>query len=217
MSTCQGLDLPGQASPNKQSESLGGKPGGAYSFEPASTGSQAVASLIIGFSIGTYQYYDAEVGGPLKGPLNDTFKKARSYFTKTSSPRKLRTVLVLSQISHLVSLQIKTSEGPANSPYSHHVATGSVEESAPICAAASSNRALFTPSRLSEHFFYLLVMCDEKQSTCRRCTQYDHRRLAAYAFGGCALDLLFFFCLLCSFLFVSFFLGGDTKHSKNKN
>ena len=115
-----------------------------------STGSEAMALPIIGFSIATYHNYDAEVGGPLKGPLTDTFKKARSNFIKTVSPRKLRTVSALSQISHLVSLQNKTAKGPATNPYSHHIATERTEEFTPFCAAASSNGALPTPSCLSE-------------------------------------------------------------------
>ena len=40
-----------------------------------------------GFSIATYHFHDTEVRGPLKGPLNDTFKKARSFFIKAGSPR----------------------------------------------------------------------------------------------------------------------------------
>ena len=128
-----------------------------------STGSEAVAPPIIGFSIATCHYYDAEVVGPLKRPLKDTFKKARSLLHQnTAPPRRLRTVSVLSQISPLVSLQNKTKEGPATSPCSHHDATERVEESAPICPAASSNRALPTPSRLSEYFPYLSVTWGRK-------------------------------------------------------
>ena len=56
-------------------------------FQPASTGSEAVALLIIGFSFAIYHHHDADVGGPLKRPLNDTFMKAPSHFTKTNSPR----------------------------------------------------------------------------------------------------------------------------------
>ena len=48
------------------------------------------------------------------------------------------------------------------------------EKSAPICAAASCNRALPTPSRLSEHFPCLSVTWHEKQSTRRRRTRYRH-------------------------------------------
>ena len=62
----------------------------------------------------------------------------------------------------------------ADLAHSHHVATERVEESAPICAAASSNRSLPTPSRLSEHFPYLSVTWDGKQSTRRRRTRYGH-------------------------------------------
>ena len=137
-------------------------------------GSEAVALLIIGFNIVTFRNYDAEVGGPLEGPMNGMFKKARSYSTKTGSPRKMQTAPVLSQISHLVSLQNKPTENPAASSYSHHVATERVEESSPICTAASSDKALPTPSRLSEHFPYLLVTWDEEQSTRRKRTRYGH-------------------------------------------
>ena len=91
-------------------------------FELASTRSVAVALLIIGFSIATHHYYDAEVGGPLQRPSNDTFKKARSNFTTTGSPQKLQIVSVLSQSSRLVSLQNKTTESPTTSAYNHHVA-----------------------------------------------------------------------------------------------
>ena len=40
-----------------------------------SMGSEGGALPIIGFSIETYLHYDAEVGGPLKRPLKDTFKR----------------------------------------------------------------------------------------------------------------------------------------------
>ena len=45
-----------------------------------STDSEAMELPIIGFSIVIYHLYDAEVGGPLKEPLKDTFKKRRMYF-----------------------------------------------------------------------------------------------------------------------------------------
>ena len=77
----------------------------------------------LALSVATYHFYDAEVGGPQKEPLNVTFRKALPQFTKTGSPKKLRTVSVLSRISHLVSLQNKTTERFATIPYNHHVAT----------------------------------------------------------------------------------------------
>ena len=73
---------------------------------------------IIGFSIAICHYYDAEVGGPLEGPLKDKFKKGRFYVIKTGPPKKVQTASVLSQSSRLVSVQNKTSEGPATSPCS---------------------------------------------------------------------------------------------------
>ena len=48
-------------------------------------------------------------------------------------------------------------------PHSHHVATEKVEEFTPFCAAVWSNRALPTPSGLSEHDLYHKVTWDEKQ------------------------------------------------------
>ena len=93
---------------------------------------------IIGFNIEIYHHYDAEVGGPLKGPSNDTSKKRRCCSIETSSSEKLQNVSVLSQSSRLVSLQDTTTEDPATIPYSHHVATERVEEFTPFCAAASS-------------------------------------------------------------------------------
>ena len=68
-----------------------------------STDSEAVALSIIGLNIAICHNYDAEVGGPLKGPLKKESKKGHFHFTKTSSPKKLRTVSVLSQSSRLVS------------------------------------------------------------------------------------------------------------------
>ena len=141
-----------------------------------SSDSKAVELPIIGFRNATYHHYDAEVGGPLKGPLN----------TKTSSPKKLRTVSVLSQISHLVSLQNKTVEGPATSYHSHHVAKERAEESAPISAAASSNRALPTTSRVGR-----------KQSTSRRQADGAHDTgtdtlgwiMSPHEYDGRALEL----------------------------
>ena len=96
----------------------------------------------------------AEAVGPLKGPLNVMFKKERSYSIKTGSPKKLQTVSVLSQSSRLVSLQSKTTESPATSPCSHHMQTERVDEYTTFYAAASSNRALPTPSCLSERYFF---------------------------------------------------------------
>ena len=79
-----------------------------------------------------HHYYDSEVGEPLKEPLNDTFKNAE----------KLRPVSVLSQISHLVSLQNKTTKALATIPYSHHVATQRVEKSANLRDSVSPLEAL---------------------------------------------------------------------------
>ena len=143
-------------------------------FELASTRSVAVALLIIGFSIATHHYYDAEVGGPLQRPSNDTFKKARSNFTTTGSPQKLQIVSVLSQSSRLVSLQNKTTESPTTSAYNHHVAREKLEEFTPFCAAVSINGALPTPSRLSESYLVPLSDVGRKLSARRR-TQYEHR------------------------------------------
>ena len=81
-----------------------------------STDSEEVELPIIGFNIAIYHNYDAEVGGRLKGHLKDTFKKRRFYFIKTSSPKKLQTVSVLSQSSRLVSLQNRTTERHTTSP-----------------------------------------------------------------------------------------------------
>ena len=92
-----------------------------------STDSEAVELAIIGFNIAICHSYDEEVGGPLKGPLKDTFKKGRFYFIKTNSPKKLQTFSVLSQSSRLVSLQNKTTNGPTTSPYRFHTATERVE------------------------------------------------------------------------------------------
>ena len=115
----------------------------------------------------TYHNYDAEVGGPLKGSSRDTFKKARFYFTKTRSPRKLRTVSVLSQSSRL-SLSQNNSPKPTTSPCSHHVATERVEEFTPFCAAASSNHSVSPLGALP------LYRSDVGRSTSRRRTRYGH-------------------------------------------
>ena len=102
---------------------------------------------------------------------------------KTGSSRKLRTVCVLAD---LVPLQSKTKESPATSPYRHHVATERAEESVPTCAAASSNRALPTPSRLLEHILHLLVKWDETTEY----TQTAHTiQVRTHWDGGRALEL----------------------------
>ena len=69
--------------------------------------SEVVKLPIIGFNIVIHHNYDAEVGGPLRGPLKDTFKKRRFYISKTSSPEKLQTVSVLSQSSRLFSCRTR--------------------------------------------------------------------------------------------------------------
>ena len=61
-----------------------------------STVSEAVEPPIIGSNIAIYFIYDAEVGGPLKRPLEDTYKKERFYCIKAGSPRTLQTVSGLS-------------------------------------------------------------------------------------------------------------------------
>ena len=128
-----------------------------------STGSQEVALPIIGISIPTYHCYDAQVGGPLKGPSREIHSRKHVSTSPTPVPHGncKPTHSVLSQISHLVSLPNKTTENPTTSSYSHHVATER-GDFAPFCAAAPSNRASPTPSHLSEHFPYLLVTWDEK-------------------------------------------------------
>ena len=103
-----------------------------------------VEQPITGFSIATYQNYDAGVDGS-----NDTSKKKGIYSIQTCSPKKLQTFSVLSQRSPLVSLQNKTTESPATSPCSH-VATERVDEFTPCCTEASSHGALPTPSCLLE-------------------------------------------------------------------
>ena len=106
--------------------------------------------MIFGFNTPMYHNYDAEAVGLLKVPLNIMFMKERSNSISTVSPKKLQTVSVLSQSSRLVSLQSETAESPTASPSNHHVETERVEEFTPFCTAASSNRALPTPSCLSE-------------------------------------------------------------------
>ena len=104
-------------------------------------------------------------GGPLKGPLTDTFKKGRFYFIQTSSPKNLQTVSVLSQSSRLVSLLNKPTESPASSPHSHHVATERAEEFTQFCSASSSNRALptrgaKTKNRQTTHTTQAQIRCN---------------------------------------------------------
>ena len=138
---------------------------------------QHVELPISGFNIVIYHFYDAEVGGPLKGSFEDTFKKGHFFhLIETGSPQKLRTVSVLSQNSHLVSLQNNTTERPATKPHNHHVATERVEEFTPSCAAASSNGALPTPSRLSPlgALPSSLMGVGRKQRTSSRRTRYGH-------------------------------------------
>ena len=183
----------------------------------------------------SHHNYDAEVGGPLKRPLKDTIKKARSYFTKTGSPRKLRTVSALSQSSHLVSLQNKTTESPATDALElllhlatcphvriaclHHVPRRCTcsfsgpshpqptcsEEFTPFCAAASSNGALPTPSRLSERYLYHSVTWDKNQEQADDAHDTSTDTLgwimSSHAYGGRALELQIYFelgpCLAC--------------------
>ena len=91
-----------------------------------STDSEAVELPIVGFSIAIYHNYDAEVGGPLKGSLKDTSKKGCFHCIKTSSPKKLQTVLVLSR---LVSFAAASNNGALPTPsrlsegYLYHLVT----------------------------------------------------------------------------------------------
>ena len=111
------------------------------------TDSKTVKLPIIGFNVATNHNYDANVGGPLKGPLNDTSKKRRFYSIKKRlfrrscrpSPRSRR-----ARASFLCSIRLQRVPPP---PYTHHVATDMVEEFTPFCAVALSNGALPTPSR----------------------------------------------------------------------
>ena len=149
---------------------------------------------VIGFNIAIYHSCDAEVGGPLNGPLNDTSRKRRFYSIKIGSPKKLQTVSALSQSSRLVPLQNKTAN-PTTSPYSHHVSAGRVEEFTPFCVAASSNGALPTLSCLSERYLYHLVTWDEikVQADDAHDTGTDTLRwiTSSHAYGRRALELFF--------------------------
>ena len=69
------------------------------------------------------------------GPAMQCLRSQRNF---RPSPR--------SRSSHLFTLQNKTAERPAPSPYSHHVATERIEECTPVYTAASSIGALPTPS-----------------------------------------------------------------------
>ena len=55
------------------------------------------------------------------------------------------------EIARLFPLQNRPTESPATNPYNHVVDTERVEECTPLCGVASSNSALPTPLRLSEH------------------------------------------------------------------
>ena len=82
-----------------------------------STGSEAVAQPIIGFSIATYHFYDAEVGGPLKEPLKDTFEKEQNRFPAQIANR-------LSSLADLAPRFFAEQDYgiPCHYPYNHHVA-----------------------------------------------------------------------------------------------
>ena len=54
-----------------------------------STGSEAVAPLIIGFSIATYHYHDAEIGGPLKGTLERYIQEGTFLLHKNGLPTEI--------------------------------------------------------------------------------------------------------------------------------
>ena len=57
----------------------------------------------------------------------------------------------------------KTMEANFGSEYLEQMSRARVEEFTPFCAAASSNGALPTPSRLSERYLYLLMTwCEHK-------------------------------------------------------
>ena len=130
---------------------------------------------IICFNIAIYHNYDAEVGGPLKGPLKDTFKKGRFCFIETNSPKKLQTVSALSQSSRLVSLQNNTTKSPTTRPYSHHVTT---EKGRGVHSFLRSGVAQRSFAHIVSPLGALLLpRCDvgQKQRTIRRRTRYEHR------------------------------------------
>ena len=102
------------------------------------------------------------------------------------------------------------------SPYSHRVATESVEEFTSFRTAAASNGALPTPSGLSQQ--YSLPLSDvgrkTKQRAYRRRTQYEcsstRTDCVVHADGGRALELFFvlwflYFCFFFFFFFRVFF------------
>ena len=111
---------------------------------------------------------------------------------KHRSPKKLRASC---------SLQNKPT-GPATSPYSHHVATERVEELSPFGSAASSNGALPTPSRLSEHVPHSLETRHKRSEHCRQRTQHQRSHIgimSCYADGGRVLELLFHYYITVCF------------------
>ena len=69
----------------------------------------------------------------------------------------------------------KSTESPATSPYSHHVTTTCSEELTPFCAAAPSNGALPTPSRLSKRYLHHFVTWDENKEQADEAQDTSHR------------------------------------------
>ena len=91
---------------------------------------------------------------------------------------KLDTRSLLSPPSHAGSPRkcaprTRLRKPPPTNPHSHQGATERVEEFTPFGAGASSNRALPTPSRLSEHFPYYSVTWHKRHERCRQRTQYE--------------------------------------------
>ena len=118
----------------------------------------------LGVSHQRYRRYGHQGGGASDHWLQyrDLPHLRRKGLSKIGSPKKLQTVSALSQSSRLVSLQYEITESPATNPCSHHVATDKVEGFTSLCAVASSNGALPTPSRLPEHHPLLLCVVAQK-------------------------------------------------------
>ena len=126
--------------------------------------------------------------------------------TTTMSPQFLMSNLAFyyigfREIARLFSLQNKPTGNPTTNPYSHHDATEKVEEFTAFCAVASSNGALPTPSRLSEH--HPLPLSDVAQKTCTLQTTHtiraQSRRGAARHLFGILVGLILLFVIFSFF------------------
>ena len=103
------------------------------------------------------------------------FKKETSLHQNWLSKESADRVRALAELGASFLCRARLQKVPPPLPAATTLKTERVEEFTPFCAAASSNRALPTPSCFSERHLYHFVMWHKKQGQWRRRRGYERQ------------------------------------------